>query len=284
MHEYQQKRRGNLLINFLAQAWQNQGLEVKFSYGIREYLEVNLVIPQIDLTQIPSEYINYLEAYPNVVNRKVTDISKRRISKNLLYQGEDYPGPVIIKTNNNFGGHSDYHWEQFKHPLRARLFRLLVPFAEFISNKSYAWRRVLRRYPVYNNLSEVPAGVFKNENLVIERFLPEKEGSRYFLRHYLFLGDHSRSVRVAGPTPFLKRRKSSLVDEGVPVPEEVIRFRQQLGMDYGKIDYTICAQQVNILDVNPTPGAPGSPEAAAPAVKALADGIWSLLRDSSKGL
>ncbi|MCX8011974.1 MAG: hypothetical protein N3A64_02315, partial [Desulfobacterota bacterium] len=161
-----------------------------------------------------------------------------------------------------------------------RLSRLILPLAEFICRKPFAWRRILKKYPVYNSLSQVPSVVFQNKNLVVEQFLPEKEGSTYFLRHYLFFGDHSRSVRVAGLTPFLKRRKCTLVDEGIPVPEEVIRFRHQLGLDYGKIDYTVCNHQVNIIDVNLTPGAPGSSQQAAPAVKDLAEGIWSFLKNN----
>jgi hypothetical protein len=47
-------------------------------------------------------------------------------------------------------------------------------------------------------------------------------------------------------------------------------------LDYGKIDYTIHAGEVVILDVNRTPSLARTPEEAL-IVGKLADGIWSLL-------
>ena len=102
------------------------------------------------------------------------------------------------------------------------------------------------------------------------------------MRHYLFMGDHTRSVRVSGSTPFLKRSKCILVDEKLPVPDQVVSLRNQLGLDYGKIDYVIHDSQVVILDVNRTPGAPHTTEATARTVNDLADGIWSLLQKTSR--
>jgi hypothetical protein len=76
----------------------------------------------------------------------------------------------------------------------------------------------------------------------------------------------------------LKRSKCILFDERLPVPDEVVSLRRQLGLDYGKIDYVIHDNQVVILDVNKTPGsAAGGPEITPLAVKSLSDGIWSLL-------
>ena len=68
-----------------------------------------------------------------------------------------------------------------------------------------------------------------------------------------------------------------LVDEGFPVPDQVVNFRRLIGLDYGKIDYTIHASRVVILDVNKTPGSPDTPEATSRTVNDLANGIWSLL-------
>ncbi len=82
---------------------------------------------------------------------------------------------------------------------------------------------------------------------------------------------------MAGGGPFLKRAACEPVDEGLPVPDEVLALRRELGLDYGKIDYVIHDGQVVILDVNRTPAQPGTPEATARAVGDLADGIWSLL-------
>ena len=279
MHECQQPGRHHYLVDALGEVWQRRGLQVSYVYGIKDRREADLLIPHVDLTHTPPQYLEYLQSFPAVVNREVVDISKRRISANLLRGDEDYRGPVIVKTDNNSGGQPEYWPRRRRHPVLARVWRRAVPLGERVFGQYLAWRGSLRTYPIYHSLAEVPAGVFRNRALVVEKFLPEREGDRYFMRHYLCLGDHTRSVRVAGSEPLLKRAACEPVDEGLEVPEPVRSMRRRLGLDYGKIDYTIHAGEVVILDVNRTPTGPGTPEAEARTVGDLADGIWSLLPD-----
>lgn len=274
MHAYQRRKDG-LLIHALSKAWQDRGLQVLFQYGINQHPDADLLIPQIDLTNMPPEYFEYICSYSNVANRNIVDISKRRISEHLLCGDEDYNGPVIVKTDNNFGGLPECTRNELWHLLLSRFLERMVSFGEFAARQHLAWRRVLRKYRIYNSLSEVPSGVFRNHALVVERFLPEREGALFFMRHYLFLGDRTRSIRIAGSTPILKSPNSVLVDEGFPVPEQVVRLRRQMRMDYGKIDYTLHNGHVVILDVNRTPGAPRT---TGRTVGDLADGIWVLLQ------
>ncbi|MGD0279119.1 MAG: hypothetical protein ABSC11_07410 [Smithella sp.] len=275
-HEFHRQRQ-ILLIHALSAAWKKMGLRVSFIYGIDKRPEADLLFPQIDLTHTPDEYVDFYGAYPGVINRCVTDISKRRISLNLLREDEDYQGPVIVKTDNNASGIPDYSKFKIHKLVFWRIAHRILPVAEYLSGRQMLWRKTLIPYLIYNNLSKVPAGVFKNHELVVERFLPEREGERFFMRHYLCLGDKVRSVRVSGFTPFLKRSECKLVDEGLVPPDEVVALRRCLGLDYGKIDYVINNGQVIILDVNRTPGLPGTPDATALTVNDLADGIWSLL-------
>jgi hypothetical protein len=277
LHECQRPIHGHYLISALREAWQERGLQVSLVYGVKDRPEADLLIPHIDLTHTPPEYVEYTRSFVSVVNRNVVDISKRTISTHLLRGDEDYGGPVIVKTDNNYGGRPEYLLSKRRHPLLARAWRRVAPIAEYALGQRLAWRSLLREYPLYSSLAEVPSAVFKNRALVVERFLPEREGDRYFIRHYLCLGDRTRSVRVAGSTPVLKRAACTLVDEGLAVPDPVLSLRRRLGLDYGKIDYTIHAGQVVILDVNRTPSVPGTPEATARVVANLADGIWSLL-------
>lgn len=277
LHEWERPMHSHYLMAALREAWQKSGLEVSCVYGTRDRREADLLIPHIDLTHTPSEYVEYTRSFPNVANRNVVDISKRSISRHLLRGDEDYVGPVIVKSDNNFGGRPEYQLSKHRHPIFARAWRRTAPLVEYAFGRRLAWRSWLREYPVYSSLAEVPAGAFKNRALVVERFLPEREGDQYFTRHYLCLGDHARSTRVAGSTPVLKRAQSTLIDEGLPVPDQVLDLRRRLGLDYGKIDYTMHNGQVVILDVNLTPSGPGTPEGTERVVAALADGIWSLL-------
>jgi len=276
-----QRRRGpsNYLIHALAEVWRTSGLDVSWVYGIRDRPEADLLIPQIDLTHLPDDYVEFIGSYPNVVNRHVVDISKRSFSEHLLEEGDDYQGPVIVKTNNNFGGRQERWLVLHRYRLLSWLYRRALPLT-WRALRGLARQRVLDEYPIFNSLAEVPRGVFSNKALVVEQFLPEREGERYFMRHYLFFGDHTRNVRVAGKQPFLKRSACVPVDENLPVPAELTSLRRRLGFDFGKFDYTIHHGQVVILDVNWTPASPGTAEVAARAKRALAGGIWSLLGDN----
>ena len=206
MHEHQRRGRHYYVIDALREAWEKLGLEVSYVYGIRDHPDADLLIPHIDLTHTPPEYVEYIRSFPAAVNRDVFDISKRRISTHMLRGDEDYCGPVIVKTDNNYGGLPECRLSRSPHPFLSAVWQRAIPLAEYVLGQRLAWRSVLRRYPVYNSLAEVPAGVFRNRALVVERFLPEREGDRYFTRHYLFLGDRTRSVRVAGSKPFVKTR------------------------------------------------------------------------------
>lgn len=263
------------LIHHLCDAWKKEGIEVLYLFGTRDRPEADLLIPHIDLTHRPPAYDEFVKSYSNVVNRNVTDISKRAISRNLLSENDDYAGPVIVKTDNNCQGMPERLHRNLAHPavryLRRAARRLAGPTGQDLSRT-----RTLKKYLLYPALADVPREVFRNPALVVERFLPEKEGDRFFLRHYAFLGDHPRHNRIAGDDPILKAGNMILVDSWLPVPDELQALRQQLGLDYGKIDYTMHQGKIEILDINTTPSAPGG-EATEQALREMAGGIRSLL-------
>ena len=263
------------MIHHLSRAWRQKGLDVTYVYGTRDRPKADLVIPHVDLTRIPPEYIEYLRAYPNVLNRNVADVSKRRVSRHLLTEDDDYRGPVIVKTDNNCRGTPERRMDNLVHP-SLRCLRRAARRIWGERGRDLARTKTLDRYPVYPSLADVPREVFGNPALVVERFLPEEEGGRYFVRYYVFLGDRSKNIRLAGSDRILKADNTVRVDDSQPVPDELVEARRLFGLDYGKMDYTVHHGAVTLLDVNPTPSAPG-PAATEVAVAALSDGILSLL-------
>src|SRR5690348_16773447 len=91
------------LIKFLMREWRKMGCAVEVMRGVRQQVRADLVIPHVDLTITPQEYLDFLRAYPNVINRHVVDISKSRISTHLVERNDNYTGPVIVKTERNYG-------------------------------------------------------------------------------------------------------------------------------------------------------------------------------------
>lgn len=266
-----------LLIHLLAQVWQQMGLEVSLQYGLKSNFSADLLIPQIDLTIMPDDYQDKVQGFPRVVNRSLTDISKRSISRQLLQPGDLYDGSVIVKTNYNCGGLPEGKLSRYMPASLAYYLPKLLTWREQQSGEYLGRARMLKNYPIFPTLADVPRSVFTNPHLVVERFLPEQEGEYFFMRHYLFLGDKYINSRVASRSPQVKAANCEVVDVVLPLPAEVLKVRRELGMDFGKIDYTMHDGTPVILDVNQTPGVPSSPENEKIMGEFFAPAIWSLL-------
>jgi hypothetical protein len=253
----------------LQRVWEARGIEVVHVRGSRKEVDADVLIPHLDLTVVPEEYHELLDTHRNVVNRRVRDVSKRRISRNLVGPEDAYDGPVIVKTDRNYGGLP----EVLTGPAWVAALRLLAG----------RWRRLGRaaylrpyRYPVFPSVREVPAAVFRDPRLVVERFLPEIEGGRYHTRVYSFFGDRHTCTRRAGPRPVVKAPMSELLGE-CPVPDGIVAERRRLGFDYGKFDFVLHDGQPVLLDANPTPSLPRRLDSATARalVANLAEGLFS---------
>ncbi|MGI9590666.1 MAG: hypothetical protein ACR2P8_04800 [Myxococcota bacterium] len=240
----------------LSEQWQAMGIEVEVARGIDRAVEADLWLPHVDLTVIPPDYRRFLAECPRVVNREVVDISKRRISDLIVEPGDGYRGPVIVKSNENFGGRPERrllgeHRAGRTRPWRRRLARLRGRLG--LGSGFDPWARIdPRHYPIFDSPDALPKGTFENPELVVERFVPERQGELYVLRSYAFAGDETINVRIAAKGPVVKA-PDSVEREEVPVPEALRTVRARLAIDYGKLDYVIHDGQVRLLDVNRTP-------------------------------
>jgi hypothetical protein len=268
------------MIWALRERWEMEGIEVEIAKGVERAVEADLIFPHVDLTITPDHYSEYLARYPCVVNRDVRDISKRAISEDFVQPGDPYSGAVIVKTNRNCGGKPE-QWLRHLRSRRGRLGRLrsaLRRVAAWNTRHSLRTAKTLdpNDYPIFPSIDHVPPGVFENEALVVQRFLPEREGELYCLRVYVFLGDRYVSRLCKSTEPIVKRN-SIVSQELAPVPEEITTARRRLGFDYGKFDYVVCDGQVVLFDVNRTPVAMGLPERQRRREEILAEGIESFL-------
>lgn len=271
------------LIDYMAAVWRERGDLVEFVKGPeaarRVLLSADVVIPHIDLTQTPPEYADLLSGHPCVVNRNVLDISKRRISRHLVEPGDGYEGPIIVKTDANYGGQLDTLVARGEANLLTRAINKvgrILPGSGSEIDLATAASIPGCDYPIFERVADLPAGVFENQALVVERFLPEVEDGRYYTRCYLFLGDHSICARLGGANPIVKNDN---IDEGtrVEVDPEIEALRQELGFDYGKFDYVIHEGQAILLDANRTPGRPGPEEESIKNGYELAPGLDALI-------
>jgi hypothetical protein len=271
------------LIKLVIKEWKGLGFAVVIIRGTDRFVPADVVISHIDLTVVPNEYKEFLAQYPVVINGNVPDISKTKISSNLVGKDDPYAGPVIVKTDRNSGGFSETRMIGGRHLLRAAAARLTVlgrPAGFFRQPQALAWADVTQlksgEYPVFSSLQEVPPAVFENKHLVIEKFLPEVRDDRYHIRYYHFLGDKDIAQMYQSKSMVVKA-STAIAQKTVPTPPELPEFRKRLGLDYGKIDYVVRDGNVILLDVNPTPALPARDISVQQIAKHLADGFVSKL-------
>ena len=259
----------NYLMLKIVKKWQASGVEVVVLRGPEHYEAADVLVLHVDLTVVPQEYLDFCARYPIVVNGRVRDISKRKISKNLLEPKDHYTGAVIVKADLNFGG-----FPELKMQRSGRLSRMW--------NKYLPWSitGILSPsdYPVFRSMAEVPKAVWRNRRLVVEKFCPEREGDHYCLRQWIFLGDRGVSQRLVSLNPIVKFPNEVHLEYGPPVPESLREMRSRLGFDYGKFDYVVVDGEVILLDANRTPALGVSDGWAQNMAAELAGGLPSFLR------
>lgn len=203
----------------------------------------------LDLTVLPDALCEALRArYPVAINANARDISKRRVSQQLVRPGDGWSGPVIVKTDANCGGISE---RRLRYPPTAagqwrRLRDRLRPWP-------VSGRLRTRSYPVFDSPAGVPARAWTNPGLVVERFVAEREGELYALRQWVFLGDQEIHRRTLAPSPVIKSGDGVRIETLGDVPPELRTRRAELGFDYGKFDYVVRDGRAVLLDANRTP-------------------------------
>jgi len=267
-HERDRQLASPYVLPGLIDCWRARGLIVTVQFGWDDRPTADLVIPHIDTTKIPPAAIAMFDHYPRVLNRGLTDISKRVVSANLLSPHDPWPGPVIVKTNANHAGIPD--WARTPQSQLRRFWQRRRGSAQQPSPPPSS-------YKIYDRLAAVPAHMHRDRGLVIEKFLPERDGDLYVLRQWWILGDQVVLRRQWAGHPIavsqhVVRRESMLIEP----PPELLALRQKFGLDYGKVDFAISDGQPVIFDVATTPTSPMM-LADRPRIGQLAAGIDQFL-------
>jgi hypothetical protein len=261
------------LASLLAEIWREQGHEVVVTRGSREHVAADVAIAHVDRTRTPRAYRRLLRRYPRVVNGGVVDISKRRTSVLRVRRGDDFTGPVIVKTDRNNSG-----LRELKH---SRAAGGLGRTAFELRHRLPWWARSAlppAGYPIYASAAEVPWPVWWNPDLVVERFLPESCPEGYRLRQWRFLGDRELHSEMIGRSPLVKGKTALRVDPlSAEVPPEIRAVRERLGFDFGKFDYGIVDGRACLYDVNRTQSTPHLARGFRAEAELLAGGIECFL-------
>ncbi len=253
------------VASLLLEPWRNSGHTAIEHFGADDPPPGDILFVHVDLTVVPAEYRALFPRYRRVINGAVLDISKRTFSQNIVERGSDWNGPVLVKTDANFFGRSEW---------------IVYAIAEQVGvareTPAGPW---MKDYLIYGSLGEVPDWVWTSPGLIVEKFLPERDARGYYLRQWTFLGNRERGQRVRSETPIIKR--DNVVErEPVSVPDEIRAWREKLGFDFGKFDYLMHEGRPILIDANKTPGArvdaQSNPKGRG-TLLALAEGLQAFL-------
>ena len=244
----------------ISECWRESGVRVSVISDPRVHIEADLAILHVNLTVIPREYLTSVRRYSVTINGSVSDISKRAISSHLVHREDPYGGPVIVKTDRNCKGNSETRLARkgLSSPARGDLLRNHLDYLKeeyrFARRKwRYGSSKKFFDYPIFDSISGVPDAVWRDSELVVERFLPERYNSRYCVRTWLFLGDQERHAIFYSHEPVIKSRNIIGYERLSEVPEALREIRRELKFDFGKFDYTMVDGKPVLFDANPTP-------------------------------
>ncbi len=256
----------NFLLYSLAALWRERGITVEIGQDFAP--DANLGILHHNYTRLNPSDIPPAPDGVKILNSTVLDISKRNYSELMLGPSDDWDGPVIVKTNDNHFGAPDQAgisrslWRK----AQKRLARHHWKVARHLPHK---------QYPVLDTLRDVPDWVWQREDLLVERFLPEREGDLYAIRGWIFFGAASYGYRMYATDPAVKVKSIVRHDYIYDVPPELEAARQRMGFDYGKFDYVVHDGRAILFDANKTPTFAGDPKSER--IRALADAVTGFL-------
>ena len=241
------------IVDHLARCWREDGHSVSYLYGTRTFVPADLVLVHVNLSVVPDEYLDFASRYPIVLNGRIQDIRKSVISNNVVHPGDSWDGPVIVKSDLNFAGEPERMLDHSWLHRHWRLWRGASSIAASVTGRKAAFDNS-SDYLVFNHLSDMPRHWFYTRDVIVERFRPEIEGGLYHLRMYQFLGDRWNCSRLASAHPVVKAGTSVRVERIEP-HADVLAWREELGIDFGKLDYVVHEGEAVLLDANKTTGA-----------------------------
>lgn len=253
LHENDQERMlQSSLIYSMAEYWKRDGHDVFYLYGTENFRSADLLFVHVDLSVVPDSYLEFSQQYPIAINGRVKDVRKSVVNRDILALDGNWDGPVIVKSDRNCAGIPERKRDRISGRIRKKILK-------WTGNLNLQWLtpsiNTALDYKVFDHISEVPKAYHMNSSLVIEKFLPEREGDYYIVHTMSFLGDRTISMSLKSKNPIVKGDTADIVDYPTEPHPDIIELRKQLNFDYGKFDYVVHEDKAILLDANKTVGA-----------------------------
>jgi hypothetical protein len=252
-HEADRRDPADYIVHHLAGFWREDGHEVHYVFGTKRFVPADIVLVHVNLSVVPDAYLELASRYPVALNGRIRDIRKSTFSRNLLRPSDTWDGRVIVKSDLNYAGMPERYLRMGPLEHRWRTLRRARVLLERLAGSAPPFSGP-RDYRIFDSVADVPAPYFSNRHVIVEKFRPEIEDGFYHTRVYQFLGDRHTCTRMGTPNPVVKAERDARTESVEPAPE-IVAWRHELGLDYGKLDYVVNDGDVVLLDVNKTTGA-----------------------------
>ena len=148
----------NYILNAVLNRMAGQGVRLRLLDRLDPPYEVGAAFVHVDLTTIPAPFTWVSSFYPRCLNGRSISIARDLYSTVRLLPGDDFSGPVIVKTLLNHRG-----LPELTHAAtERRLARLDSAFRD----------RVCPKYQIYATVKDIPDVVWSDSGLIVERFVP----------------------------------------------------------------------------------------------------------------
>jgi len=262
-HKFDKFPRRSYLLGSILKEVEQSGIEVEVTHGHRSFVKADLAILHVDATVVDPEYTALARRYPRTINLGIRNIRKSLISSAALSRGEPWDGAVIVKTELNARGAPEFYHNQV-----AAMRGKAAPHPKVTA---------LRDYVLYDHPRDVPQAVWSDPELLVEKFMPERDPRGYALRTWCFMGTRETCSRCVSAEPVVKGA-DVIVRELAPVPDELRERRARMGFDYGKFDFVLHDGKPALFDANFTPTVPENlNEELSLSAKELARGLLEMI-------
>jgi hypothetical protein len=170
---------------------------------------------------------------------------------------------VIVKTELNARGAPEFYHNEV-----AALRGKPAPHPQVMS---------LRDYVLFDRAGDVPEQIWRDPQLVVEKFMPERDPRGFALRTWCFMGKRETCSCCISADPVVKGA-DVIAREMVAVPDELREVRTRLGFEYGKFDFVLHEGRPVLFDANFTPTVPENlSEELSLSAKELARGLLEMI-------
>jgi hypothetical protein len=215
-----------------------QGVSVRILDRLDPASEATAAFVHIDLTTVPAPFTWVNGFYARCLNGRSISIARDIYSMARLLPGDDFLGPVIVKTLLNHRGLPEF--------IHAAAERRLG--GEFKALQDI----VCPKYRIFASIQDIPDSVWSNSGLIVERFVPGTLDLPIVKHRHDFMLDLELNTRAEFNDLLCAQDSLIRLDFIDGVPQEVHDVRRQLKLDFGSIDFFVVDGRVTVIDVNKT--------------------------------